>query len=205
MQIHLPSAFGTWGGTSNSSQYSPSAIWSTWASWLKCLSGITSSSWHPNFYLLSKFLFCHVSLHLADGHKTRGLCRCMLLRVCCKSQWAWYKGLLGQGRLWPLQLLCIIWQSRARVRYSPELLLFSSQGCPELPWIVFCNFIPWSDWAKPWTGSGLCSKQCCSGPACWKNKCNRSKGMLLVCVYRKILFYLPMTGDIWVVSGGDEA
>jgi hypothetical protein len=31
--------------------------------------------------------------------------------------------------------------------------------------------------------------------------------MLLVCVYRRkaILFYLPMTGDIWFVSGGDEA
>jgi hypothetical protein len=29
--------------------------------------------------------------------------------------------------------------------------------------------------------------------------------MLLVCVYRKILFYLSMTGDIWIVSGGDEA
>jgi hypothetical protein len=26
----------------------------------------------------------------------------------------------------------------------------------------------------------LCSKQCCSGPACWKDKCSRSEGMLIL-------------------------
>jgi len=36
-QIHLPSAFRTWTGTRNSSQHSPSAIWSATTSWLEGL------------------------------------------------------------------------------------------------------------------------------------------------------------------------
>jgi hypothetical protein len=46
LQIHLPSAFGTWSGTPNSSQHSPSAIWSARASWLECLPGIASILQH---------------------------------------------------------------------------------------------------------------------------------------------------------------
>jgi hypothetical protein len=49
-QIHLPSVFGTWSGTPNSSQHSPSAIWSATTSWLEGLPIIA--------FILRELMYC---------------------------------------------------------------------------------------------------------------------------------------------------
>jgi hypothetical protein len=185
LQIHLPLAFGTWSGTPNSSQHSPSAIWSARASWLECLPGIASILQHLSCGLSDSSVLgdvsslCVMELAVTPHGSHAGVCcqECVAKasELDTRASWDWEdsdlcSNCVSSGKAGPGS--GNHWNPCSRL-FHWYLSLF---GLSLQPYLA----IALADLGKQWTGFGLCSKQCCSGPACWKDKCCRSEGMLLL-------------------------